>query len=464
MERASAVDIEAIEDQKENIQPIRSGRSAAQLVSLFNPASSSATAAGQNYNPISLIHARKQSHHRFQHLIHILQLASDNSPIPDPQDRALAQDLLKDPLDIYLQYIRWTIESYPAGGTSGESQLIPLLEQVTRKFLKNKRYQHDKRYLKCWIFYASQVNMSAHGKQKASSSAIVPNNTSSKLVLNYLIHHRIGTCFSLLYLEYAKLFVPFERLECNQEERKKLEHVLKFGISQTQEDEQNDELVELLHQIQSIPSKEESSNQGTVRRDAGSKKVGKVGGPKKGKAKMKIFEDVEGHHGATSHVEEVLGGGSGTKDDAPFSLVTKWDNLGTVHSNRKQNTPNPSSWKGQKLPMKLPKPLTEGTSFSSPFIVTPLDRPPAASTRSKIKVYEDRLPDEAGDGQTDGSEIPQDGLEGARDGSLEDPRETPVISPDQLDDLLASEMHTQSLAFHLHDDTSPHHPLRFLSD
>lgn len=100
MERASAVDMEAIEDQKENIQPIRSGRSAAQLVSLFNPASS-ATSAG--YNPITLIQARKQSHQRFQHLIHILQLALDNTPIPDPQDRALAQDLLKDPLDIYLK-------------------------------------------------------------------------------------------------------------------------------------------------------------------------------------------------------------------------------------------------------------------------------------------------------------------------------------------------------------------------
>jgi hypothetical protein len=103
------VDIEAIENQKENIQPIKSGRSAAQLVSLFNPTSAAAAAstlahsASNAYNPINLIESRKRSHEKYQHHIRLLEDALESKPISNPHDKSLAEELMKDPLDIYLQ-------------------------------------------------------------------------------------------------------------------------------------------------------------------------------------------------------------------------------------------------------------------------------------------------------------------------------------------------------------------------
>ncbi|EFP90483.1 uncharacterized protein PGTG_16070 [Puccinia graminis f. sp. tritici CRL 75-36-700-3] len=486
------VDIEAIENQKENIQPIKSGRSAAQLVSLFNPKATSSSAASalahsasNAHNPINLIETRKRSHEKFQHHIRLLEDALESKPISNPHDKSLAEELMKDPLDIYLQYIRWTIEAYPAGGTSGESKLIPLLEQVTRKFMKDERYQQDIRYLKCWIFYANQVNTTTTtSDQKGLSSTIVPNNTSSKLVLNYVIHHRIGTRFGLLYLEYFKLFMPLQRLESNETDRFKLEQVLKFGISQTVEDELNHhQLVERLHQIQSIVKKKADHSKCNPEEE-GSKRPTKAG-PKmsntnKAKTKMKIFEDQEGHAGASCDRVDPHDQGAGLGEalpEPPFSLVSKWDNLGTVHSNRKQNTLNPSSWKGQKLPMKIAKP-SAAISHHSPLIVTNLDQPPASSTRSKIKVYEDHFSDDDSISpkqdkiSVEEPEVPSSSSTTYTDqGPQQSGEEEAMINPHLLDDLLTSEIESQAHA--IHNQVSIDHrdqcqvlnfdPLRFLS-
>ncbi|POW16362.1 hypothetical protein PSTT_01466 [Puccinia striiformis] len=292
----SVVDIEAIENQKENIQPIRSGRSAAQLVSLFNP---SAT-------PIDLIEIRKQAHLKFQHRIDLLESALESKPIENSDDKLLAQELIKDPLDIYLQYIRWTIESYPAGGTSGESRLIPLLEQVTRKFIKDPRYKQD------------------------------------------------------------------IRLESNEEDRFKLEQVLKFGISETkkhdeEEEQTNEELIELLNQIQSISKKKKLESSKEEKLTVSKKKMMNNTKSIK-KTKIKIFEDIEGEEGMkeTETKDRILKDQGESSNESPFSLISTWDNLGTVHSNRKQNTLNPTKWKGQKMPMKFSKPIpSTSTSPSS---------------------------------------------------------------------------------------------------
>ncbi|KNF01703.1 hypothetical protein PSTG_05130 [Puccinia striiformis f. sp. tritici PST-78] len=464
----SVVDIEAIENQKENIQPIRSGRSAAQLVSLFNP---SAT-------PIDLIEIRKQAHLKFQHRIDLLESALESKPIENSDDELLAQELIKDPLDIYLQYIRWTIESYPAGGTSGESKLIPLLEQVTRKFIKDSRYKQDIRYLKCWIFYANQVKTTTANDQKLSSSTttttkIIPNNTSSKLVLNYVIHNRIGTKFNLLYLEYYKLFMPIERLESNEEDRFKLEQVLKFGISETkkhdeEEEQTNEELIELLNQIQSISKKKKLESSKEEKLTVSKKKMMNNTKSIK-KTKIKIFEDIEGEEGMkeTETKDRILKDQGESSNESPFSLISTWDNLGTVNSNRKQNTLNPTKWKGQKMPMKFSKPIpstssSSGTAIfdhqSSPIIISSLDRPPAASTRSKIKVYEDHPQDDEQAVMKEKAESliiqePDDSSNPTLSSSStterkDDQSKDQIINPHLLDDLLTSEIQNQVNALH----------------
>jgi hypothetical protein len=55
------------------------------------------------------------------------------------------------------RYIRWTLQSYPSGPNHA-SQLVPLLEQTTRRFVKDARYKSDIRYLRLWILYSKYID------------------------------------------------------------------------------------------------------------------------------------------------------------------------------------------------------------------------------------------------------------------------------------------------------------------
>ncbi|XP_034051522.1 mitotic checkpoint serine/threonine-protein kinase BUB1 beta [Thalassophryne amazonica] len=58
----------------------------------------------------------------------------------------------EDPLDVWDRYIKWTEEKFPQGGK--ESNLSTLLEQVVKKFTEEKRYHSDPRYVDLWIRFA----------------------------------------------------------------------------------------------------------------------------------------------------------------------------------------------------------------------------------------------------------------------------------------------------------------------
>jgi hypothetical protein len=49
------------------------------------------------------------------------------------------------------RYIKWTKETFSAGGH--KSELLPLLERCTREFHQDARYKNDIRYLRVWIQY-----------------------------------------------------------------------------------------------------------------------------------------------------------------------------------------------------------------------------------------------------------------------------------------------------------------------
>lgn len=506
------VEIETIENQKENIQPIKSGRSAARLVSLFNrhhphlKASSSPsnstieshqltttttqTSSRSNFNPIELIQLRKKTHEKFQHQIRILEDALNSRPILNQADRVLVDRLIKDPMEIYIHYIRWTIESYPSGGSTAESRLIPLLEQVTRKFMNDRRYQQDLRYLKCWILYSDQLNTpttpnrpatttsrsttqgARNDRNPSSMSRVIPSNLTSKLILNFLIHNRIGTKTGLLYQEYFKLFLPIEGLNqrSDQADRFKLEKVLKFGISQTSGDDQQ-VIVELLDQLPSIDPPPQHPDEIQISTDPeGNQKNHpnpKPTNPKvtqskksRSKTKMKVFEDLPGRapyedlehvdlQNDHSHPNLSLSRTDGIQDESsglpsPFSLISKWDNLGTVQSNKKQNTIDPSTWKGQKLPMIK-------SSLTYPDRSTDHGQPSTTSRPSKIKVYEDPFPADESYTLTPIETTSSHDLPPVRN---QDPSDDKDREDDDhyklLDDLLSSEIDHQVHSIHEH--------------
>uniref|UniRef100_A0A672K5Z4 BUB1 mitotic checkpoint serine/threonine kinase Bb n=1 Tax=Sinocyclocheilus grahami TaxID=75366 RepID=A0A672K5Z4_SINGR len=57
-----------------------------------------------------------------------------------------------DPLDVWVRYIKWTKQTYPQGGK--ESHLSVLLERAVTRFAAGKKYHNDVRYVELWIEFA----------------------------------------------------------------------------------------------------------------------------------------------------------------------------------------------------------------------------------------------------------------------------------------------------------------------
>lgn len=88
-----------------------------------------------------------------------------------------------DPLEAWVQYVKWVVESYPAG-QSAESGLVPLLERVTRHFKDYKQYSNDPRYFRMWVLYARNVD-------------------SPRDIYHFCLANEIGTNLATLYEELA---------------------------------------------------------------------------------------------------------------------------------------------------------------------------------------------------------------------------------------------------------------------
>ncbi|TKY87583.1 hypothetical protein EX895_003597 [Sporisorium graminicola] len=148
------IDFNAIESQKENVQPLAKGRSAHALS-----------------NTLNMQHKQRQALLAQQRAQHEQLVTSEDNADSD------------DPLDAWTKYVKWCIDNYPSGQTH-ESGLIPLLERATRHFKDSEQYTHDPRYLRLWILYARNVEC-------------------ARDVYNFLLANEIGTKLASLYEELA---------------------------------------------------------------------------------------------------------------------------------------------------------------------------------------------------------------------------------------------------------------------
>jgi len=125
MAESDLIDFNVIEDHKENIQALPSGRSAKALAALYSPP----LTAGQQ---VTDVHSKKRA--EFEHEVALIDEADD-------------------PLDVYDRYVKWTLDAYPSAQSTPQSQLLPLLERATKAFLQSEHYKNDPRYLKLWLQY-----------------------------------------------------------------------------------------------------------------------------------------------------------------------------------------------------------------------------------------------------------------------------------------------------------------------
>lgn len=61
----------------------------------------------------------------------------------------------------YCRFIKWTQETFQAGGHKAE--LLPLLERCTRELQSLPKYKGDIRYLRVWVQYVSTLCHKRHG-------------------------------------------------------------------------------------------------------------------------------------------------------------------------------------------------------------------------------------------------------------------------------------------------------------
>jgi len=64
----------------------------------------------------------------------------------------------EDPLENWYEYILWVEQSYPKSGH--ESHIGRLLQQCLAIFEKDVKYHQDRRYIRLWINYVSNIKTS----------------------------------------------------------------------------------------------------------------------------------------------------------------------------------------------------------------------------------------------------------------------------------------------------------------
>ncbi|XPS75983.1 Non-specific serine/threonine protein kinase [Ascochyta lentis] len=299
------VDFEVIENSKENIQAIPSGRSARALAQLYTPP----LGAKPGHAPSPL---QSQDAHSATRL----EFEKELMNIDDSDD----------PLDIYDRYVKWTMDTYPSAQNDKQSQLCPLLERATKAFQSSTHYKNDPRYLKLWLHY---IRLFSDTPQE---------------VFRFLARHNIGDGLALYYEEFAAWLEGAGRFS-------QAEEIYNMGIER--EARPTERLVrkygEFQHRFENRPQDvaEPSSPALPAIRPALAAKVDpfapaspepqaqsqpKAAKPKSGKPKMAIFSD-EGEPARTSS----SGSGKG------------WDSIGTVADRKKENAQEARPWAGETL-------------------------------------------------------------------------------------------------------------------
>jgi checkpoint serine/threonine-protein kinase len=303
------IDFEVIENQKENIQSLPSGRSAKALAQLYTPP---LMGAGHHPSPSQVQDANSEVRLQFEkELMNI-----------DESD---------DPLDIYDRYVKWTLDAYPSAQNTPQSQLCPLLERATKAFQSSPQYKNDARYLKLWLHYI-----------RLFSDA--PRETFA-----WLSRQNIGDGLALFYEEFAAWLESAGRfsqaeevynlgIERNARPVERL--VRKYGEFQHRFESRPQEVAEptspalpavrpalaakmdpfsLVSPTASNPQSQSQAKTGTST-------------SRSGKAKLAIFSDGD---------EPARLGSSGSNEG--------WDSIGSLADRKKENKQEARSWVGETL-------------------------------------------------------------------------------------------------------------------
>lgn len=315
----NVTDFASIETEKENIQPAIGGRSAKKL---------SETVA---LDPMQLQEKLMMERREFE------------ATLEDKE--ALAR--LDDPIEPYIEYIKWTHASYTTGNLN-ESGLIRILERTTHDFKDDDYYKNEIRYFKVWLEY---INYSDRPGE----------------VFKYLHKKKIGAKLALFYEKYAQ----FYELDDQWEEAEKL---VGEGVEIKARP-----LARLLKYADEF---QQRKNAKIAKTGARVGLLNATGGGlpnvnstmRQRKSKIAVFSDV---HGAAK-----------TESQGEWT----WNHLDSIANAKKENVLKGTSWKGQTLKQTVDtKPIPKMEVFNDARKNYPITYKHVDKERNRTEVFDFNL-------------------------------------------------------------------------
>ncbi|KAL2161476.1 hypothetical protein VTH06DRAFT_8038 [Thermothelomyces fergusii] len=330
------VNFDIIEEHKENIQALPSGRSAKKLAELF---SRSPLQPQSTPSPLDTKDVNERIRAEFEEELAAISESDD-------------------PLDIYDRYVRWTFDAYPSAQATPQSQLHTLLERATKAFVGSAQYKNDPRYLKLWLHY---INLFSDAPRE---------------VFVFLSRHSIGEGLALFYEEYAAWLEGAGRwaqaeevykLGIEREARPAARLLRKFGEFEkrrAQRAEANDgpsspalPVARPALAAKVDPFSAAAAAVAAPRDPQAPRQPAGLGGPssKPPRSKMTIFSDAD----AEPKPSAMSSRGAGSKG---------WDSIGSLADRKKENTMEPKPWAGETLKAGGKKSSTKLAVFRDPSL------------------------------------------------------------------------------------------------
>ena len=306
------INFDIIENQKENIQSLPSGRSVNSLASVFSPlAAKSSPSNTEGINGTARAGFEKE---------------------------LAAIDESDDPLDIYDRYVKWTFDAYPSTQATPQSRLLPLLERATKAFLSSPHYKNDSRHLRLWLHYIRLFS------------------DAPKETFAFLARHGVGENLALYYEEFSAWLETHERWDQAREvyhmgierEARPIERLTrKFGEFERRYENRSSNAEEpsspalpsvrpaLATKHDPFASTGEAADPQDQSRQMGSSSRGGK------KSRLEIFADT---------------GTEGRPDSSSNGGTNEWESIGTLKERKKENTVGARPWVGETIKSDMPQP------------------------------------------------------------------------------------------------------------
>lgn len=238
----------------------------------------------------------------------------------------------EDPLQPWLDCIKWVQDAFPPGGDC--SGLVVILEQCVRTFWHEEKYKNDLRYLKVWLEYAGYCD-------------------DAEIVYSFLDTNQIGETHSIFYISYAthlesknKIKTANDLYGCgiarNAEPIEKLKSAYRKFFTRSMSrpkavEEESTDTRQPARSFGTILTRADSGNRPLESSEIARKRQ-KQEGPQ---GSLKVFKDTGS-----------MGRSSMQQSESSKPELKVWNTLGGRAERNKENNTIPSKWTSHKIPQR----------------------------------------------------------------------------------------------------------------